>query len=869
MIELKDFVIEEGVLIKYVGQGGDVVIPDSVTSIRYWAFEGCTSLTSVTIPKSVTSIGDSAFRGCDSLTSITVDNNNQNYKSIDGNLYSKDGKTLIQYAIGKTAKEFTIPETITSIGSSAFSCCDSLTSIEIPDSVTSIGDSAFFNCTSLTSVTIPNSVTSISSSTFSCCDSLASIEIPDSVTTIGSSAFSCCYSLTSIEIPDSVTSICGGAFEDCRELTSLKISSNLKEIEDTVFFGCNMLTNIILPNGVTSIGNSSFEGCWSLTNIDIPDSIISIGEEAFYRCKSLTSIIIPNSVKSVGKKAFVDCKKVVVKNWLDGFAEKDNKTTIVDLRNSSVNVLYNFDQKALSLCCFLENLEKGIEYSDNVKAENFDYIKKQRKKLYSYAINNIFLMRYMTNKKIIPLEDAMQISSKMDSSQNIEIKAMLMAYIDSFGNNAQEKVVEKQEKKIEKELFTDPNSDAVLKATWNYKKNPDGTITLNSLKQEAEVVIIPEKIGKLKVTALNDRCFKDKKKIRELIIPCTITSFGKNVFLKCKKIEKVNYLGTIDQWAQINFVDEDSNPIANAKKFYLNDKLLTKAILTTTNISNYAFYGCLSLTSVILENSVNIIGDSVFSECRSLANITIGTGIKSMGNLAFFDCDSLQSVNYLGTIDQWAQISFVDEDSNPLCYAKNLYINDALVTKANITTATKISASAFSCCRSLTSVVIPDGVTSIGIDAFSNCHLSLYTTEKNLKYLKANENPYFLLLGATNVELSSCHINSQTKHIGEYAFFMCKSLRSIEIPDSVTNIGESAFSFCKKLISVTIPDSVTRIGEDAFCNCESLTSVVIGRGVKYIAENAFKGCKNLIIKAKANSVAKNYAEKKDIKFIEI
>ena len=226
-----------------------ITIPDSVTSIGNGAFEYCRSLTSVTIGNSVTSIGDSAFYNCSKLTSITVNANNKNYKSIDGNLYSKDGKTLIQYAVGKTDTAFTIPDSVTSIGDYAFESCYSLTSVTIPDSVTSIGDYAFESCYSLTSVTIPDSVTSIDNSAFYGCSKLTSITIPDSVTSIGGSAFRDCTSLTSVTIGDSVTSIGDWAFYDCTSLTSITI-----------------------PDGVTSIGYQAFYGCSSLETINYKGS---------------------------------------------------------------------------------------------------------------------------------------------------------------------------------------------------------------------------------------------------------------------------------------------------------------------------------------------------------------------------------------------------------------------------------------------------------------------------------------------------------------------------------------------------------------------------------------------------------------------
>ena len=182
-----------------------VTIPNSVTSIGSSAFSGCSCLTSVTIPDSVTSIGVSAFSGCSGLMSFSVGSGNANYKSDKGLLLSKGGKTLVAGVNG----DVTIPDSVTSIGHSAFSHFSGLKSVTIPDSMTSIGSSAFYGCSGLTSVTIPDSVTNIGARTFEGCWMLSSVTIPQCVCTSSlSSVFSSSYlSITNVVVSDGVTSI--------------------------------------------------------------------------------------------------------------------------------------------------------------------------------------------------------------------------------------------------------------------------------------------------------------------------------------------------------------------------------------------------------------------------------------------------------------------------------------------------------------------------------------------------------------------------------------------------------------------------------------------------------------------------------------
>ena len=290
-----------------------VTIGNGVTSIGSYAFNGCSGLMSVTIGNGVTSIGESAFSSCSSLTSVHI-SDIAKWCAISFGYFGANPLTAAHnlYVNGVLIKDLVIPDGVTSIGDYAFNGCSGLTSITIPDSVTSIGSSAFNGCSSLTSVTIGNGVTSIGSSAFFGCSGLTSIVIPNSVTSIGGYAFYNCSGLTSITISDSVTSI--------------TISDSVTSIGNYAFYGCSSLTSVVIPNGVTSIGDYAFFRCSSLTSVVIPNSVTSIGGYAFYECTNLTSITIPDGVTSIGDYAFCGCHRLV---------EVYNKSTLTITAGSS------------------------------------------------------------------------------------------------------------------------------------------------------------------------------------------------------------------------------------------------------------------------------------------------------------------------------------------------------------------------------------------------------------------------------------------------------------------------------------------------------------------------------------------------------
>ena len=220
--------------------------------------------------------------------------------------------------------------------------------------------------------------------------------------------------------------------------------------------------------------------------------------------------------------------------------------------------------------------------------------------------------------------------------------------------------------------------------------------------------------------------------------------------------------------------------------------------------------------SATIQDGVTSIGSFAFKDCTGLTSVTISDSVASIGESAFEDCNSIEKV-HISDVAAWCGIVFKNWSSNPLSYANDLYVNDALVTDLTIPNGvTSIGRYAFSDCTGLTSVTIGNSVTSIEDGAFRGC-----------------------------TGLTSVTIPDSMTGIGGYAFRGCSSLSSVTIPDSVIGIGDSAFRGCTGLTSVTIPDSVTSIGWGAFNGCTGLTSVTIGYSVTSIGRYAFEDCSNL------------------------
>ena len=291
-----------------------LVLSNSVETIGDFAFSGCSSLTSLVIPNSVIEIGNAAFQNCSSLNRISVNANNPVYDSREGcnAIVERASNTLV---VG--CKETFIPNSVTSIGHSAFYGCSELTSLVVPNSVTNIDDYAMHSCSSLTNFVIPNSVKRIGKFAFNGCSSISQIVIPHSVVRMGTGVFIKCNSLKRISVDASnpvydsregcnaiVETASNTLLVGCKESS---IPNSVETIDDYAFYGCSGLTSLVLPNSVKTIGEVAFDGCLELESIEIGNSVETIGQSAFSNCSSLASLVLPNSVETIGDYAFYGC----------------------------------------------------------------------------------------------------------------------------------------------------------------------------------------------------------------------------------------------------------------------------------------------------------------------------------------------------------------------------------------------------------------------------------------------------------------------------------------------------------------------------------------------------------------------------------
>ena len=327
----------------------NIVLPESLITIGKNAFNGCQNIKTIYLGKNVQNITSESFNNMSGLSSIIVHEENPYFMSIDGNLYSKDGKTLIKYASGKTDLVFDIPDSVEVIDSYAFENVSTLTKINISNNIFEFKQNAIVGCDNLqyttydnayyignldnpylmllkvynqsaSNITIHENTLFIYSDAFRDCINLETVSLPDGLYSIGNYAFYNCKSLVNVDIPLSVDYIGNNCFEECQSLESINVPSGVTILSDSTFKNCYSLKDVSLSKNLQSIESYAFYGCSSLEEIKLPLSLEYIGNAVFSSCTSLKEIVIPNNVKELGREAFLNCtalQNVTLSNSLE------------------------------------------------------------------------------------------------------------------------------------------------------------------------------------------------------------------------------------------------------------------------------------------------------------------------------------------------------------------------------------------------------------------------------------------------------------------------------------------------------------------------------------------------------------------------
>ena len=670
MSNASDFIIEDGVLVQYIGFGEMVAIPDGVAIIGEKAFHGCTSLTGLTIPESITDISGGAFSGCVNLRDVTI------------------------------------PNSVTAIGEFAFHGCTSLLSVHLPNRITAIRDFTFLNCRSLKAVFLPDGITSIGAAAFEGCTNLTNLKIPVGVKSIGYNAFSCCTSMTGFYVDENNEYFTSN---DCGILLS-------KDKKIIVQMPGEISGTYLIPNSVTTIGDAAFGGCSNLNEVIIPRSVTTIGWTAFRDCTELSAVTFEGNITNLPKDIFKGCnnlKKLKMPIQAGTFVGKmiefsnDLRIDIPDLFVLPVKY------RICAALCFAED---GGLNTDSRFESHSKYFRTNSGKLVETAAQNHNLLSLLCREGWIKAKEIELYVAAVQKTGDAQKIAMILEYQNSKLTKSQKESMEKQKEKQE---------DAIREKTVD-RANAEGIsglrfvlagdlVTYENRKKLKE--FIEDKGGKLLGTMsaktdyliMNESSFDNEKKKQsealgiEIITERQFNDKAGRRFLLDEDGGITKYLGA----SETVIIPDGSSRIGGAAFYectFLNHVTIPNSV---TSISRWAFYGCKNITCLDIPGSVTTIGERAFYNCTSLRDLHIAHGVKSIGNLAFSYCSSLTHLTIPDSVILIGNSAF--------CDCKNLSevtIGSGIVNLEN---------SCFENCGNLSSVTIPKTVTKIGWKAFAKC----------------------------------------------------------------------------------------------------------------------------------------------------
>lgn len=726
-------------------------------------------LGTITIPNSVTSIGDSAFAGCSKVTSIAIPGS---VKSIGASAFSGcSGATSI-----------TISSGVTSIGTSAFSGCSSVTSMTIPGSVRSIGDSAFSGCRGITSITISEGVTSIGAQAFENCSRISTITIPDSVTSIGQSAFFGCSALRSILIPTKDESQISGA----PWLSNATVYWRDTVVKDGWVFQAKSKTvtkyigtarDLVMPSEFDFNGTQvraerfvteTFKGNTSIRSLVISEGITTIPLQGFQSCSNLTSITIPASVTRIDRFAFQNCARLASINIPEGVTSIGESTFQGCSSLASItipNSVTRIDRFAFQGCTKLTS----ITIPDGVT------------RIESNTFGNCTSLTTIT----IP-DNVTRIESNAfygcTNLARINIQTKNSGDITGSPWGAVKAIVVWQ--------------DTVIDGDWVFE---GGTKGITNYLGTATSAVMPREFqfdgATVEVEQFSRSTFSENPTIESVVIPDVITSIPDFAFQNCGRLTSVTIPNSVT---------------GIGKSAFANCRNLTGITLPSgvTSIGIAAFSGCTSLITMTIPNGVTRIADSTFAYCEKLTSITIPNSVTSIGSYVFSQCKSLPDIT----------------------------IPNSVIS---------IGSGAFTLCTSLTSITIPNSVTYIAGDAFRSTRLTSISipTKDSIDIAGAPWGSDVIVQWRDTKVINDWVFQEKSKRIEKYQ----GNEPNVIMPSQFTVDGNavqveaftaSTFSGNTSIESVVVAESITELSQDSFKGCSSLRLITLGSKVAVMHNTA-------------------------------
>ena len=711
-------------------------IADTVTIIENYAFENCETMISCEIPETVTSIGRGAFWGCTNLCTVRL----------------PEGLTVLElelFAYCSSLKELEIPEGVTEIKREAL-MGTGLTEIRIPEHVEYIRSSAFY-ASDLIHLTIPKTVCAVDDLAFGNCMNLRSVVIEDGVSVLGTEAFRICPNLEYVSIPSSLTHIVGGTFAYCPKLQSagpagggynIEYSWN-RYIPGNAFSGSTCLTKVVIGPEITEMGADAFRNCPNLTSagpigsgcsIEFPWTT-EIPAAAFMGADCLQQIVFPEGVTKIGSSAF----------YWTALQSVTIPATVEELGG----YLFEGCRGLTSAGPVGGDYDIQFYWTDRIPAYAFygcDYLEQIT---IPDTITEIGYDAFglCTSLKEIALPDGLRTLGSSSFVRCTDLREILLPEsLTSIGNSAfdsctglTEMTIPAGVTKIEGYLFF-------------------GCTAL-------EQVHLPDGI-----TEIGAGAFQRCSKLSGIVIPESTAVMGEYVFKDCPLLETAGPVGG----------DYDI-------QFFWTDEIIP-----------IAFFGCNSLKSVVIPDTVHTIGPVAFAYCRALTDVSQMESVTVLKNSAFRGCSALSRIELSSSLKE-------------------------------------IETGVFDECSSLTQVIIPSEATTIEGGIFRDC--------PGLKTAGPIGGDYNIQYG-------------WKKAIPEYAFYQCSSLEQITFPSGLEQIGSHAFYDCSALTELEIPENAL-IGFVTFAECTGLQSVIIPGTVTIDPEGRpFYGCTGL---TSAGPIGGNYS----------